>query len=52
VKKALDSLKVEQKSDRTILTAILPTELLRKIVAEAPKQVGPAAIEPPAKTKP
>ncbi len=43
VKKALDSLKVEQKSDRTILTAILPTELLRKIVAEAPKQVGPAA---------
>jgi hypothetical protein len=43
VKKALDSLKVEQKSDRTVLTAILPTELLRKIVAEAPKQVGPAA---------
>jgi hypothetical protein len=46
VKKALDSLKVEQKSDRTILTAILPTELLRKIVAEAPKQVGPTASEP------
>jgi len=45
IKKALDSLKVEQKSDRTILTAILPTELLRKIVAEAPKQVGPAAAE-------
>jgi hypothetical protein len=46
VKKALDSLKVEQKSDRTILTALLPTELLRKIVAEAPKQVGPAAAQP------
>lgn len=46
VKKALDSLKVEQKSDRTILTAILPTELLRKIVAEAPKQVGPTASKP------
>ena len=45
VKKALDSLKVEQKSDRTILTAILPTELLRKVVAEAPKQVGPAAAQ-------
>lgn len=45
VKAALDSLKVEQKSDRTVLTAILPTELLRKIVAEAPKQVGPAATE-------
>jgi hypothetical protein len=52
VKKALDSLKVEQKSDRTILTAILPTELLRKIVAEAPKQVGPAASEPQKITKP
>jgi hypothetical protein len=47
VKKALDSLKVEQKSDRTILTALLPTELLRKIVAEAPKEVGPAANEAP-----
>lgn len=45
IKKALDSLKVEQKSDRTVLTATLPTELLRKIVAEAPKQVGPAAAE-------
>jgi hypothetical protein len=43
VKKALDSLKVEQKSDRTVLTAVLPTELLRKIVAAAPKQVGPGA---------
>jgi hypothetical protein len=52
VKKALDSLKVEQKSDRTILTAILPTELLRKIVAEAPKQVGPAASEAPKQASP
>jgi hypothetical protein len=52
VKKALDSLKVEQKSDRTILTAILPTELLRKIVAEAPKQVGPAASTPQKIIKP
>lgn len=42
VKKALDSLKVDQKDDRTVLTAIIPTELLRKIVAEAPKEVGPA----------
>jgi hypothetical protein len=52
VKKALDSLKVEQKSDRTILTAILPTELLRKIVAEAPKQVGPGANEAPKQARP
>jgi len=44
VKKALDSLKVEQKDDRAILTATLPTELLRKIVAEAPKEVGPASL--------
>lgn len=43
VKKALESLRVEQTSDRTVLTAVLPTELLRKIVAEAPKQVGPGA---------
>ncbi|HZQ18867.1 MAG TPA: hypothetical protein VFA90_09100 [Terriglobales bacterium] len=46
VKKALDSLKVEQKDDRAILTAVLPTELLRKMVAEAPKEVGPAAKKP------
>jgi hypothetical protein len=43
IKKALDSLKVEQKSDRAVLTATLPTELLRKIVAEAPQEVGPTA---------
>ncbi|HEY7353138.1 MAG TPA: hypothetical protein VH596_10280 [Terriglobales bacterium] len=41
VKKALDSLKVEQKDDHVILTAVLPTVLLRKILAEAPKEVGP-----------
>ena len=41
VKKALDSLKVEQRGDRAALTATLPTELLRKIVAEAPKEVAP-----------
>jgi hypothetical protein len=52
IKKALDSLKVEQKSDRTILTALLPAELLRKIVAEAPKQVGPTAAPPTKKPKP
>jgi hypothetical protein len=40
VKRALESLKVEQKNDRAVLTATLPTELLRKIVAEAPKEVG------------
>jgi len=43
VQKALDSLKVEHAHDRAVLTATLPIDLLRKIVAEAPKQVGPAA---------
>jgi hypothetical protein len=32
---------VEQTGDRTELTATLPTELLRKILAEAPKEVAP-----------
>jgi hypothetical protein len=43
IKKALDSLQVEQKSDRAVLTATLPTELLRKMVAEVPQEVGPTA---------
>lgn len=43
IKKAIESLKVEQKKDRAVLTAILPEALLRKIVAEAPKEVGATA---------
>ena len=43
VKKTLDSLKVEQKSDRAVLTATVPSELIRKMVAEAPREVGPKA---------
>ena len=41
IKKALDSLKVEQHKDRTVLTATLPAGLLRKMVAEAPAQLAP-----------
>ena len=41
IKKALASLKIEQKKDRTVLTATVPVELIRKIVAEAPKEVSP-----------
>jgi|SRR5271165_1219940 len=41
IKKALDSLKVEQKKDRTVLTATIPEALLRKVVAEAPGQLAP-----------
>jgi len=43
IKKALDSLQVEQKNDRAVVTATLPTELLRKIVAQAPQEVGSTA---------
>ncbi len=41
IRKALDSLKVEQKKDRAVLTATVPVELIRKMVAEAPREVGP-----------
>jgi hypothetical protein len=41
IRKALDSLKVEQKKDRAVLTAIVPVELIRKMVAEVPREVGP-----------
>jgi hypothetical protein len=41
LRKALDSLKVEQHKDRTVLTATLPAGLLRKMVAEAPAQLAP-----------
>ena len=41
IKKALDSLKVEQRKDRTVLTATVPEGLLRKMVAEAPGQLAP-----------
>jgi len=39
IRKALDSLKVEQEKDRTVLTATLPAALLRKMVAAAPGQL-------------
>src|SRR5258708_3635358 len=39
IQKALDSLKVEQDKDRTVLTATLPAALLRKMVAAAPGQL-------------
>lgn len=41
MKKAIDSLKVEQKSDRAVLTATVPPELIRKLVAAAPAEIGP-----------
>jgi hypothetical protein len=43
IRKALDSLKVEQHKDRAVMTATLPVELIRKMVAAAPSQVAPNA---------
>lgn len=40
LKRALDSLKIEQNKSRAVVTAIIPVELIRKMVAEAPKQLG------------
>lgn len=40
-KRTLDSVKVEQKKDRAALTAVIPMELIRKLVAEAPAQLSP-----------
>lgn len=40
IRKTLDSLKVFQHKNRTILTANVPVELIRKIVAGAPVEMG------------
>lgn len=41
IRKALESLKVSQHKNRSVLTATIPVELIRKMVAEAPAEVGP-----------
>lgn len=43
IKKSLDSLKVFQHKNRTVMTATVPVEVIRKIVAEAPVQMGGSA---------
>jgi hypothetical protein len=40
IKKALESLKVEQRRDRAIVTATIPSGLLNKLVSEAPREIG------------
>jgi hypothetical protein len=45
MRQALDSLKIDQNKDRTILTASLPMELLRELVAPA-TQAAPADASP------
>jgi len=46
VKAVLDSLKVEQQSERAVLTATIPVGFIRKVVAEGPA----TALSPPAPT--
>src|SRR5579864_1185772 len=41
-KRAMDSIKIEHKKDRAVLNAVLPSELIRKIVSEAPAELSPA----------
>jgi hypothetical protein len=40
-KHAMDSIKIEQRHDRAVLTATVPAELIRKLVAEAPLELSP-----------
>ena len=53
VKQFFNSLRVEQHSDRTVLTAIVPPGFVRKAVADAPNEVVPqAGPQPNRKTTP
>jgi hypothetical protein len=40
-KRAFESMKIERKKNRAVLTAVIPLELIRKMVAEAPAQLSP-----------
>lgn len=40
-KRAMDSVKIEHKKDRAELNAVIPVELIRKMMAEAPAQLSP-----------
>ncbi len=52
VKTFFDSLKVEQKGDRAILTATVPPGFVRKALAESPETVMPGATAAPPKEAP
>jgi hypothetical protein len=47
VKALFASLKVEQNKNRAVLTATVPAGFIRKVLAEAPKEVAPEAETPP-----
>ncbi len=52
VKQFFDSLKVEQKSDRAVLTANLPPGFLKKVFTEAPAELSPVPTPAPAPEEP
>jgi hypothetical protein len=41
-KKAMDTIKINQNGERAVLTAIVPVELIRKMVSEAPGELSTA----------
>ncbi|MDP9161788.1 MAG: hypothetical protein M3O09_16380 [Acidobacteriota bacterium] len=41
VKQFFESLKIEQRKDRTVLTANIPIEFIRKAIAEVPNELSP-----------
>lgn len=45
IKRAMESVKVEQKRDRAIVSATIPSALLNKIVAEAPREIGSEPVQ-------
>src|SRR5262249_30323608 len=45
IQKSIESLKIEQKKERAVLTATVPVELIRKLVAQAPAQMRPQSHE-------
>ena len=50
VKAVLDSLKVEQENERTILTGTIPPGFIQKALAQGPSIAAPPAPQPPAPT--
>jgi hypothetical protein len=47
VNQFLDSLKVEQRDHRAVLSAVVPQGLIRKVLAESPEQLAPHPPPPP-----
>lgn len=52
IRQFFDSLKVQQSSDRAVLSAIVPTSLIRKVVAESPAGLTPRPPQLPSQLPP